>query len=249
MITAGVDLSSQVDRTASCVIDWSDHCGTVARLCLGVADGDIVELVGTVDKLGIDVPLGWPIAFAEAITLHSWTGRWPRSYSHADTGALRLRRTDLWVWKELGFPPPLSVSTDRIALPAMRAASLLSGLPDRIALDGSGVVTEAYPAAALRRWGYPSRGYKGKTNVETRSRLVQGFLADTTAWLHMSDEQVNRCLSSDDAFDALIAALVARAATLAMVEPIPDDDRVAAAREGWIAIPFCGSLQKLVGGS
>lgn len=249
MITAGVDLSSQVDRTASCVIYWSGQRGAVISLTLGVADSDILELVGTVDKLGIDVPLGWPIAFAEAIMLHSQTGRWPSNYSHADTTALRLRRTDLWAWKQLGFPPPLSVSTDRIALPAMRAASLLSGLPDRISLDGSGVVTEAYPAAALRRWGHPSRRYKGKSNVEARGSLVRGFLVETEAWLHLSDEQVNRCLSSDDTFDALIAALVARAAALDMVETIPEHDRVAATREGWIAIPVGGSLQRLAGSS
>jgi hypothetical protein len=249
MITAGVDLSSQVLGTASCVIDWSGQRATVISLCLGVADTDIVDLVGGVDKLGIDVPLGWPIAFAQAVSQHSQTGRWPSDYSHTDTSALRLRRTDLWAWKQLGFPPPLSVSTDRIALPAMRAASLLSGLPDRIPLDGSGVVTEAYPAAALRRWGHPSRGYKGKSNVKVRRSLVRGFVVETEPWLRMSDEQVNRCLSSDDAFDALIAALVARAATLAMVEPIPDEDRMAATREGWIAIPVSGSLQKLAAGS
>lgn len=248
MITAGVDLSSQVAHTASCVIDWSDGRGTVTGLSLAVGDTCIVQLVGEVDKLGIDVPLGWPIAFAEAVAQHSQNGRWPSDYSHADTTALRLRRTDLWAWKQLGFPPPLSVSTDRIALPAMRAASLLSGLPDRTALDGSGVVTEVYPAAALRRWGHPSRGYKGKSNSEARRTLVQGFLA-RAEWLHVNDEQLNRCLSSDDAFDALIAALVARAAALGLVEAIPEEDRVAATREGWIAIPITGSLPKLPGDS
>jgi len=246
MITAGVDLSSQVAHTACCVIDWSDGRGAVATLRLGVVDTDIAQLVGEVDKVGIDVPLGWPIAFAEAVMQHSLTGRWPSDYSHADTTALRLRRTDVWAWKHLGLSQPLSVSTDRIALPAMRAASLLSGLPDRLALDGSGVVTEAYPAAALRRWGHPSRGYKGKSNSAARRTLVQGFLAEAE-WLQVSDEQLDHCLSSDDAFDALIAALVARASTLALVEPIPEEDRLAARREGWIAIPVGGSLQKLAG--
>jgi len=248
MITAGVDLSSQVAHTASCVIDWSGGRGTVTELSLAVGDACIVQLVGEVDKLGIDVPLGWPIAFAEAVAQHSENGRWPSDYSHADTTALRLRRTDLWAWKQMGLPPPLSVSTDRIALPAMRAASLLSGLPDLTALDGSGVVTEAYPAAALRRWGHPSRGYKGKSNSEARRTLVQGFLAQAE-WLHVNDEQLNRCLSSDDAFDALIAALVARAAALALVEPIPQEDHDAATREGWIAIPVSGSLPRLPGDS
>ncbi len=49
------------------------------------------------------------------------------------------------------MPQPLSVSTDRIALPAMGAASLLSRLPERAPLDGSGVIVEVYPAAALHQ--------------------------------------------------------------------------------------------------
>ena len=245
MITAGVDLSSQASHTACCTIEWADHRATLTELSLGVVDRRITELVGQVDKLGIDVPLGWPIAFAEAVMEHSLTGGWPVGYSHTDTSALRLRRTDRWLWRSLGSPPPLSVSTDRIALPAMRAASLLAALPDRVALDGSGIVVEAYPAAALRRWGHPSRGYKGKTNAEARRALVTGFLAATESWLRVSGEQVDRCLSSDDAFDALIAALVARAAALAKVEPVPEEDGLAARREGWIVVPLAGSLGAL----
>jgi hypothetical protein len=245
MITAGVDLSSQALRTACCVVEWADHRATLTDLSLGVVDGTITELIGHVDKLGIDVPLGWPIAFAEAVMEHSLTGGWPVEYSHADTSALRLRRTDLWLWRSLGSSPPLSVSTDRIALPAMRAASLLASLPDRVALDGSGVVVEAYPAAALRRWGHRSRGYKGTTNAEARHGLVTGFLAATEPWLQVTDQQADRCLASDDAFDALVAALVARAAALALVEPVPEEDRPAARREGWIVVPLAGSLEAL----
>jgi predicted nuclease with RNAse H fold len=249
MITAGVDLSSQAARTASCVIEWCNHRATVSELSLNVPDSAIVDLVAAVDKVGIDVPLGWPIAFAEAIMQHSLDGTWPADYSHADTSALRLRRTDLWAWRLLGSSPPLSVSTDRIALPAMRAAALLSSLAERMALDGSGIVVEAYPAAALRRWDRPSRGYKGKANSEARVSLVTGFLAQTKAWLAVDDEQAGHCLASDDAFDALIAALVARAAAVGLVEPVPEMDRLAARREGWIAVPLEGSLGALVEGS
>ena len=127
----------------------------------------------------------------------------------------------------------------------MRAASLLASLPERVALDGSGIVVEAYPAAALRRWGHRSRGYKGATNAEARHSLVTGFLAATERWLQVTSEQVDRCLSSDDAFDALIAALVARAAALSLVQPVPDEERPAARREGWIVVPLAGSLEAL----
>ena len=245
MITAGVDLSSQDANTAACVIDWSDRSATVTELTVGIADTAITKLASTVDRLGIDVPLGWPMAFADAVSQHSRNGSWPARYRHADTSAFRYRRTDLWVWKNLGTSPPLSVSTDRIALPAMRAAALLSRLPAATALDGSGVVVEVYPAAALRRWGLPSRQYKRKENSEARRNLVAQFRAATAAWLRVADAQVDLCRASDDAFDALIAALVARAAAVAAVDPIPQADRAAALREGWIAVPTVGSLALL----
>jgi hypothetical protein len=53
-------------------------------------------------------------------------GTWPATYRHADIEAYRYRRTD--VRDKVGLAP-LSVSTDRIGIPAMRAgpSSLPSG--------------------------------------------------------------------------------------------------------------------------
>lgn len=245
MITTGLDLSSQATNTAACVIDWSEHRASITHLILGVDDDTIVRLIVNSDKFGIDVPLGWPIAFATAIAQHSRDGSWPDSYSHADTASYRLRRTDIAVWKGLGTSPPLSVSSDRIALPAMRAASLLSRLQNQVALDGSGTVVEVYPAAALRRWGLPSRRYKRRENANARRELVNQFRAETGDWLHLGDAEVSLCNESDDAFDSLIAALVARAAAVALVEPIPEADHDVAVHEGWIAVPLEGSLGRL----
>jgi hypothetical protein len=98
----------------------------VTDLILGVEDDTITKLAVTVDKLGIDVPFGWPIAFTDAVMQHSREGSWPAGYEHGDTSTFRYRRTDLWVWRRLETSPPLSVSTDRIALPAMRVAALFS---------------------------------------------------------------------------------------------------------------------------
>jgi predicted nuclease with RNAse H fold len=242
MITAGVDLSSQTAHTASCVIEWSSSQATVGELALDVDDQAVSRLARTVDKLGIDVPLGWPVAFADAVARHSRHGLWPEEYDHSDTSPYRYRRTDLWVWKTLQGSPPLSVSTDLIALPAMRAAALLSRLPQRVMLDGSGVVVEAYPAAALRRWGFAWRGYKRKEQAGTRRTLVEGFFRETQAWLAVDHAALDHCLLSHDAFDALIAALVARAAAVGLVDLIPEAEKLAALKEGWIAVPREGSL-------
>jgi hypothetical protein len=50
-------------------------------------------------------------------------------------------------------------------------------------------------------------------------------------------------------FDALVAALVARAKAIGLCRPIPDGKRTLAAVEGWIALPQAGSLEQLPGGS
>ena len=242
MITAGVDLSSQTAHTASCAIEWSSGRGTVKDLTLNVDDDAIRALVQNVDKLGIDIPLGWPLAFADAVAQHARRGTWPADYSHSDALAYRYRRTDLWVWKALKGSPPLSVSTDRISIPAMRAAAVLSSLPVPVPLDGSEVVVEVYPAAALRQWGFTSRGYKRKEQADARRVLVGRLFQETADWLSVGATEVDRCLASDDAFDALVAALAARAAALGLVHPVPEGDRPAAVHEGWIAVPLTGSL-------
>jgi predicted nuclease with RNAse H fold len=245
VLTCGVDLSSQASNTSACVIDWSDGRAMVTEITLGVTDGMISRLLQDVEKLGIDVPLGWPMSFARAVARHSEDGSWPADYTHADTSMYRFRRTDLWVWKTFGTSPPLSVSTDRIALPAMRAAALLSRLPERPRLDGSGVVVEVYPAATLRRWGFPWRGYKRHENSTSRRELVELVREKTASWLTIGRPGIDLCRSSDDALDALIAALAARAAAVGLAEPVPPDLRTAAIREGWISIPQPGSLDQL----
>jgi predicted nuclease with RNAse H fold len=244
MITAGVDLSSQVAKTAACVIDWFDEHAKVVELTQGVDDDSISALIAKVDKLGIDVPLGWPIAFAEAVFGYSADGSWPTEYRHTENKNYRYRRTDLWVWNNLETSPPLSVSADRISLPAMRAAALLSHVSQSTARDGSGVVVEVYPAAALRRWGLRSRQYKRKENSVARRELVARLLTETL-WLSIESSDVDLCIDSDDAFDALVAALVARAAAIELVDPIPNEDLTSALREGWIAVPVVGSLNRL----
>ncbi len=248
MITAGVDLSSQTAGTASCVIEWSPGRAIVTHLKVDVDDRAITALIRSVDKLGIDVPLGWPLAFAKAVAQHSSQGSWPVDYAHADALAYRYRRTDLWVWKALRTSPPLSISTDRIAIPAMRAAAVLSGLGQKVALDGSGVVVEVYPAAALRRWGFAWRGYKRKEQADARRLLVERVLGQTAAWLGVAPAESELCLASDDAFDALVAALVARAVAAGLAEPIPAEESAAARKEGWIAVPREGSLDLLAHG-
>jgi predicted nuclease with RNAse H fold len=242
MKTAGVDLASKDADTATCIIEWSDGEATVSELIQNTGDATILELINSVDKVGIDVPLGWPIAFVDAVGHYSAGGWWPSEYVHADNESYRLRATDLWVKRNLEKMSPLSVSTNFIAIPAMRAAALL---PDGFARDGCGLVVEVYPAVALRRWEFCWRGYKHKEHRAARETLVDDFLKKTERWLNVTEEDAELCRQSDDAFDALIAALVARAKACELTEPIPEEHCESARREGWIAVPRSDSLSRL----
>lgn len=246
MITAGIDLASRANRTGSCRIEWLEKSATVTSLTSSFDDDQITDLIAGVTKLGIDVPLGWPLAFVEAITMHSADGSWPMDYIHSQNEAYRYRRTDLWTREVLGFPALLSVSTNLISIPAMRAVAVLSRLPNRAELDGSGVVVEVYPAGALHQWGFRSQGYKGKLRSSERLALVEEFIERTQHWLSLEQHHISLCISDDNAFDVLIAALVARASLLGRVVGIPRGLGEVARREGWIALPTTTSLQQLV---
>jgi hypothetical protein len=129
----------------------------------------------------------------------------------------------------------------------MRAAALLSNLPEPLVRDNSGVVVEVYPAAALHRWDLPSRLYKRKENLDKRCDLVTRFI-EGAPWLSIARSDEDLCIASDDAFDALVAASVARATAISLVDDIPPEDSTSALREGWIAVPLVGSLSRLADG-
>jgi hypothetical protein len=205
-----------------------------------INDSSLLELLRTSDKAGIDVPLGWPTDFVNAVAQHHQFLPWPQN----QTRTLRYRETDLFIVKECGRWP-LSVSTDRIGVPTMRVAALMSRMDESVDRSGSGKVLEVYPAAALHRWGFESRGYKRTKGAEKRQALIETFLRRTENWLRLSTVQQQGCLKSDDSFDALICALVARASAIGQTEPVPKsiEDRVRA--EGWIALPLPRSLDKL----
>jgi predicted nuclease with RNAse H fold len=235
--TGGIDLAAQPRDTALCIVEWDEGAARVAALERPVDDAALERAADGLSKLGVDVPLGWPRAFVAAIAAHQQLGRWPTG----DARALRFRRTDL-VTRERTGAWPLSVSTDRIAIPAFRAARLLAVEPR----DGSGTVVEVYPAASLRLWGFDPRGYKAERGREVRERLVARF-AEAAPWLHLGRFE-SAFAASDDAFAALVAALKARAAALGLTQPPRGSDVEAARTEGWIALPEC-SLAELASGA
>ena len=246
MRTAGVDLAAEPKGTALAVIDWSETKATLSELHLGVADEVIVETAGTVHKLGIDCAFGWPDEFVQFVLAHSSCDQtapgvdggmaWRRTLAYRETDREVRKVTGRW---------PLSVSTDRLGLTAMRCAGLLSRIAEAgIPVDrsGSGIVAEIYPGASLRLWGFTTTGYR--TDAAIRAQLLQ-YIQDAAPWLELGP-YAPHLIRSADAFDAVVAALAARSAALGFYEPPAPMMLDRARREGWIVLP-AGPLTDLLG--
>ncbi|MCS5734617.1 DUF429 domain-containing protein [Herbiconiux daphne] len=238
MLTAGVDLAAEAKGTALALIDWSNQGATLVGLTAGADDATIVDaaLGHGVAKLGIDCALGWPDEFVRFVAAHARHESspavdggmdWRRSLAYRQTDREARRITGRW---------PLSVSTDRLGLTAMRCAGLLARLEARgVEVDraGGGLVVEVYPGASLRLWGFDTAGYR--TDTDARSALLQR-LAEAAPWLSLAPF-AELMVTSGDAFDAVIAALAARNAALGLYAPPPLFYLARARREGWMALP------------
>jgi hypothetical protein len=242
VLTLGIDLASQASKTAVCWIEWSGHRAVVRDPILGAGDVDLLRLIPSAAKVGIDCPFGWPDAFEAAVSAHCSFEPWP----DAELVDLRFRYTDRVV-TEIARRP-LSVSSDLIGVTAMRCARLLSELDRsgyRVDRSGSGKVAEVYPAAALVVWGFEPAGYKRVGGLHKRKTLIAALKEATRDWLEMSEQAVGICEKSDDCLDALVASLVARAAGVGLTELPPGDRLEQVQREGWIHLPSAGSLDRL----
>lgn len=249
MLTAGLDLATEPAGTALATVEWWAGNAQLTTLRVDVDDDAILQVARTVEKFGIDCPLGWPRDFLVFLVAHDsghapvpadvTTRDWRRRLAYRDTD--RAIRTATGI-------TPLSVATDRIGRTAMRAAGLLARLADAghpVDRAGTGVMVEVYPAAALKLWDLTARGYKGARGRETLVDLLK-TLRRSAPWLDLGS-YASLCGQNHDAFDAVVAALISRAAALGQVTMPTDAQGWRLARtEGWIALPTSG-LSGLVG--
>lgn len=272
MRTLGIDLAAQPKKTGVCVTEWPvDDASDDIRITpptIGFTDGELLGLMDEADVVAIDAPFGWPEFISEHLGPYARDGVWPLRPDAHDvdewTGRLLYRETDRAVRRLLlSRTPPvkitaLSVSSDRIAVCAWRCAALLNQYIPRCSFDRTGEhsrVYEAYPAAALASWGLPFKGYKpgsgGSTktqNAEDKRKQIVTALENQAPWLDYDRHAGLRdaLVQSDDALDAFISTLVARAAATGdTVLPAPGDERRLAPSEGWIHVPTPGSLSRL----
>jgi len=247
-----VDLAAATKKTAAAVVEWDGGSARLVHLALDVDDAEIVRLFGPSDLTGIDCPVGWPDACLPFIAGHLAGSAQP-VLDHDGIAGRRLlayRDTDRFITGLTGLIP-LSVSADRLAHPAMRCAVIQAKIGQEYGLqprDGSGRLAEVYPAASLKTWGLLARGYKGRGGLE--AERLGGLLAALTQaapWLDLAGHEP-QLAGSDDMFDAMIAALTARAVAVGATV-VPDAVHAAAARtEGWIHLPT-GGMDALPAGS
>jgi predicted RNase H-like nuclease len=111
-----------------------------------------------------------------------------------------------------------------------------------------GDIVEAYPAAAFRAWGVRCAGYKGnKPEQVARRQQVAADLLAKAPWLELSQDARAHCEASDHHLDALVCALIARAASVGLTILPNPEQRAPAQREGWIHLPLPNSLGRLAG--
>lgn len=244
MRTGGVNLAAEAKATALAVIEWATDVARLVELHVGVADSTIVDTAAHVDKLGIDCALGWPDAFVAFVAAHAagHPGDTPLDGGMEWRRTLAYRATDRYT-REVTGRWPLSVSTDRLGLTAMRCAGLLTCLR-AAGLDvdraGTGRIAEVYPGASLRIWGLDTTGYR--TDADARRRLL-AQLSEAAPWLDLAGF-AEVMTASGDAFDAVVAALAARSAARGWYRPPASEILEPARREGWIALPT-GALSEL----
>jgi len=247
VLTLGIDLAAEPKKTGVAWVEWGQGNARVADLHVGASDSDLVDAMSNATKTGIDCPLGWPREFVAFIARHqddhvAVDPRVPADWRRR----LSYRVTDLHVKGTVKGIQGLSVSSDRIGATTMRCAALLSSLAAvgrTVVRTGSGPVAEVYPAASLVRWGFNHKGYKGNDGRTRRSQLVDELMSEA-AWLDLGGHEES-CRASDDALDAVLASMTARAAAVGLTEVIPPEALPAAVTEGWIALPRMGTLPDL----
>lgn len=234
-----MDLATQPASTAVATVEWAGSRAVLVGLVMPGDDDAIVEAALVAEWTGIDAPLGWPDDFLAFLSAHR-DASLPPVVEDPDEWRRRLsfRETDRVVLERTG-QRPLSVAANYLGLTAMRAAALQAALAARghdVDRSGHGPLLEVYPAAAMRVWGLPRTRYKDG-RPEALGALVDALLA-AAPWLDLGAFDAV-CRSSDDALDAVLAALVTRARALGHWHPPPAEFLPIARREGWIVVPTC----------
>ena len=266
-VTLGIDLAN---RTGICKIEWGSTSATITRLDVvqdittekgwDIVKQAVVEAHKNGWWVGIDAPFGFPEAFGQSVeALRDPTGKTsgsPHTFSQAPFSDARVWRATEKITKDAsGIDHLSSTVTNQITGHVINCDDLRYEVIGRARnwADGrlgctTGIV-EVYPAAALKIWEAPVGKYK--TNQVDLCGLVKWlFRSMSVSWLQFSTgggglkwKLLRTLMSKDDAFDALICALIARLASLPGGPTCPYHHTFTPAQmdlfrsEGWIHLP------------
>jgi hypothetical protein len=192
----------------------------VRRVTCPADDAVILSALAEADKVGIDCPLGWPEDFVAFVTAHQ-------------QGAVTV---------PAGYPDPGWKQRLTLRLTDQVVRRETGKMPLSVSTDLIGHVAlrcACLLAESARRGQVIDRSGAGT--------VVEVYPA--AAWLDFGDAE-GTCRARHDAFDAVIAALTARAAALPdlTLRPSTPEEAAAAATEGWVAVPLPGArLSQLIG--
>lgn len=239
----GLDVSTDPRKTVAVALDWAGGDVKVGEIRPKQGVAEILTLLREQDYavLAADVPFGWPTEFASLVAAHQegHLAAWQHLPGQNQARTWRTtqaahRVTDIALHRHEQIKRmPLSASFDRLGATAAMWALIEADMSSEVMIDRSGtyeastgpMIIETYPAAQLAAWGRPGRTKPDWSELQS---LLPGLEVDP------DDEVI--LLKSDDARDALICAVSARARALGRTLE-PDQDEVGAARrEGWIHV-------------
>lgn len=222
----------------------------------------VVGWLGSAEKclLAIDAPLGWPRHLGNALVSHEagcacafqnlkddspFQRTKKRKTSDADL--LFQRATDRRIHDALDIKP-LDVGANLIARTAHSALCFLDGLrrktglpiplaPASVAESVKNVLAiEVYPAATLKAFGFPYKGYKDEkkeAHMETRACIIRRL--DNKMKLRKNIK--NKMQDNSDILDAVVCVLAAADFVderVHLILPESTEDQKLAEKEGWI---------------
>ena len=266
----GVDFSGAKGDSGTWLAEGSlDDSVLTLESCRPIRRSALTELLRDAPTpciAAIDFPFGVPQMFAAywAAGATSLVDLWRMA---AGTKIERfLERRDTFVEREGELKRacdeyyPESYSSLHKANPNMlpmtyRGMEMLAGLHDAgwsvsplySPNPGGRTAIEVMPGATLKALGLTFKGYKkGRNAFELRKRILDGLAATIGVSVMGLDELSETCMFSDDALDAVVAAL-----TGALWVAAPDafrlpsaDERSGAALQGWMCVPaFVGRAE------
>ena len=256
--TLGINLSAAAKFTTLVAIEWQDGAAWVSEAIVDLEDDELIGYLSSGDYTGVYAPFGWPVAMVEAVSSYTNSDQWQR----ASRREFRHRKTEGFVHDVLQAEVdqelwPQSVSCDRLALQARRMAQLREQLfaetGKRFDRAGGDHIIEVYPPGASLLWGMGNHLGNGNSKLpDVDDKPGKEFIERAEAvapWLQWKDGKRGLCLKNEYTSDALLAALVARAAELNLTIPPENGEADLAPREGWMHLPSKDSLSALSGAS